>query len=295
VPDVAFVNGWIGPLQQARISVLDRAFLFGDGAYEVIRAYHGRPFMLGAHVQRLQASLRGLELSLPVSVRRFTSLIDELLARSGYPEARIYVQVTRGSGRREHVFPKRVRPTLVVYVDRARAVPRRRREAGDHAITLPDARWAHCHLKSLQLLPNVLAREAARRRGATEAILVAPGGWVREGAASNVFIVRGGALQTHPLGPEILPGVSRAIVLDLARGAGIPVRERRFRAEALFRADEVLLSGTMLEIMPVVRIDGRRVGSGRPGPVAQRLAQDFRALKSAAAPSRRAAGRGLRG
>lgn len=295
MPDIAFVNGWIGPLRQARISIQDRAFVFGDGAYEVIRAYGGSPFMLDAHVQRLQASLRGLELALPISEARFVRLIGDLLSRSGHAEARIYVQVTRGIGRREHVFPERVRPTLVVYVDRAHAVPARRRAAGDHAITLPDARWAHCHLKSLQLLPNVLAREAARRRGATEAILIGPGGWVREGAASNVFIVRAGALQTHPLGPEILPGVSRAIVLDLAGRAGIPVRERRFKSDALFAADEVLLSGTMLEIMPVVRIDGKRIGAGRPGPVARRLATDFQALRSAAAPSRRATRRSLRG
>jgi D-alanine transaminase len=169
-----------------------------------------------------------------------------------------------------------VHPTVVLYVERAPVARRTRR--GVNAVTLPDHRWKRCHLKALVLLPNVLARQQARSAGADEAILLGPGGIVREGAASNVFVVRGDVLRTHPLGPEILPGVSRQVVLELARAEGLRVRERAFRRQTMMRADEVLLSSTALEITPVVRVDGRAIGTGRPGRVASALLSRFRAL-----------------
>ena len=272
--DVAYVNGWIGSLRDARVSILDRGFLFADGVYEVIRTYDGRPFALGAHLDRLEQSLRGLELRAPLPRRRLERLVHALVERSGYRDARIYVQVTRGVGRRQHAFPAAVRPTLVLYVERL--ADRRRARRGLAVVTVPDERWKRCHLKTVALLPNVLARERAHRAGADEAILLGPGGVVREGTSSNVFVVQRGVLRTHPLGPEILPGVSRQVVLDLARQAGLRVREARFRRAALFAADEVLLSSTALEIAPVVRVDGRRIGTGAPGPVASALHERFR-------------------
>lgn len=286
MPDVAYVNGWIGPLHKATVSILDRAFLFGDGAYEVIRAYSGQPFELDAHLARLEASLAGLEMRMPLPQGRFAQVVRDLLRRSGHREARIYMQVTRGAARREHAFPRRCRPTLVIAIDKARPIQRAAWRRGFRAVTLPDSRWSRCHLKALVLLPNVLARQQARRQGAEEAILLGPGGFVREGAASNVFLVRRRVVQTHPLGPEILPGVSRRVVVDLARQAGLRVVERRFRLAALLAADEVFLSSTMLEVMPVVRIDDHVVGAGVPGPVSEDLAGRFRAHVRAHLPPR---------
>ena len=278
MPDLAYVNGWIGPLGAARVSVLDRGFLFADGVYEVLRTYGGRPFMLGAHLRRLRQSLRGLQLPAPLSSARLEALILDLVRQSGYAEARIYIQVTRGSPPlRQHVFPRGVPPTLVVYVESAPAPPLRQQQRGVRVITLPDWRWKHCHLKTIVLLPNVLARQAAARAGAAEAILLGPGQVVREASSSNVFIVRRGVLRTHPLGSEILPGVSRQVTLELARAAGLVVREERFRLRSLLQSDEVLLSSTSLEVTPVVRVDGAVIGSGVPGPVARQLLARFHA------------------
>lgn len=276
MPDLAYVNGWIGKLRDAKIPILDRGFLFGDGVYEVLRCYGGRAFELRAHLQRLEQSLEGLGMTVPLSRRPLERLVLELAGRSGYSNARVYIQVTRGVARRQHVLPRRVRPTLVVYVERAPSGRHARR--GLDVVTLADQRWKRCHLKALVLLPNVLARQEAHAAGAHEAVLLGPGGVVREGAASNVFVVHGNVLRTHPLGPEILPGVSRQVALELARAEGLRVREQAFRRQTMMRADEVLLSSTALEIAPVVRIDGRAIGSGRPGRVAFALLSRFRAL-----------------
>ena len=289
VPDVAYVNGWMGALKDARVPVLDRGFLFADGVYEVFRTYGGHPFELGAHLERLEHSLKGLGIRLPIGRQRLDQRIHALLARSGYRNARVYIQVTRGVARRQHVFPRDARPTLVLYVERLPAASRAHR--GLTVVTLPDERWKRCHLKTVALLPNVLARQKAHQAGADEAILLGPGGVVREGTSSNVFVVRDGELWTHPLGSEILPGVSRQVVLDLAREVGLRVRAARFRRPMLLRADEVLLSSTALEIAPVVRVDGRRVGNGKPGPVARALRQQFRARVAAAGGRRQARGR----
>jgi D-alanine transaminase len=277
MPDVAYVNGWVGELRDACVPILDRGFLFGDGVYEVLRTYRGRPFELQAHLRRLEQSLEGLRLKAPMSRRRLERLVRDLIDQSGHANARVYIQVTRGVARRQHVFPARSRPSLVMWVERAPTGQARLLRRGLTAMTMPDQRWKRCHLKALVLLPNVLARQEARASGAAEAILLGPGGVVREGAASNVFVVRGNVLRTHPLGPEILPGVSRQVALELARAEGLDVREEAFRRHTMMQADEVLLSSTALEIAPVVRIDGQAVGHRRPGPVALALHARFRA------------------
>jgi D-alanine transaminase len=265
------VDGWRGPLSEARISVQDRAFLFGDGVYEVLRSYGGHIFQLEAHLKRLESSAHGLRLPLPRSRPFLQTLLRSLLRDSGYAEARIYVQVTRGAARREHIFPDGVRATLVAWVEEARRVPEAKRRAGLRVITQADARWNRCHLKALVLLPNVLARQEAFGRGADEALLIGSGGIVREGAGSNVFIVSRRRLRTHPLTAEILPGVTRQHVLQLAQGAGYAVSEKRFRLSTLLDADEVFLSSTALEVVPVVRVDRRRIGDGKPGPITREL------------------------
>jgi D-alanine transaminase len=265
-------------LQAARVPVLDRGFLFADGVYEVVRVYDGRPFELRAHLARLQLSLRGLRLKSPLSAHSLERVIHDLLRGSGYAQARIYIQITRGvAPHRQHLFPRRTEPSLVVYVEGISGDALRWQEKGIAVITVPDQRWKLCHLKTVALLPNVLAREEARRRGAQEALFVGPGNIVREGTSSNLFVLRRGVLRTHPLGAEILAGVSRRVTLEVARAEGLAVREERIRRSSLWSADEVLLSSTSLEITPVVRIDGRRIGSGRPGPVARALLRRFHA------------------
>ena len=284
MPDLAFVNGRVTPLAAAVIPIRDRGFLLADGVYEVLRSYGGRIFEAEAHLDRLEGSLRGLGMRLPVARRRLQGLLEDLRRRSGYADARLYVQVTRGVAPRQHAFPPRARPSLVVYVER---VPRPRAAAaatGVRAITVQDWRWARCDLKTIALLANVLAKQQAVDAGAHEAIFVGPDGSVREGSSANVFAVRGRELWTHPLGPAILPGVSRAVLLRLAHELGLRVRERRFGRRQLYAADEVLLSSTMQEVLPVVRIDGRRIGSGRPGPVARALRERFRERTRYAAP-----------
>jgi len=275
VSDVAWVDGWVGPLAEARISVQDRGFLFGDGVYEVLRAYGGRIFLLRPHLERLASSARGLSLEVPRSRRGLETLLQSLLHESGYSEARIYVQVTRGAARREHVFPRKVRPSLVIWVEAMHGVADSKRQSGLRVITVDDQRWNRCHLKSLLLLPNVLARQEAHQRGVDEALLLGPGGIVREGAGTNVFLVSRRRLRTHPLTSEILPGITRQHVIGLARAAGLGVDEQRFRLSTLHKADEVFVSSTTLEIMPVVQVDGRRIGTGKPGAVTRELMHLF--------------------
>jgi D-alanine transaminase len=264
------------PLGRATVPVQDRGFLLADGVYEVMRTYGGRIFELQAHLDRLEASLHGIHLRLPVRRADLVRVLQRLVRRSGYPDARLYVQVTRGVAPRQHAFPRRARPTLVAYVERVPRAHRARALRGVSAITLPDFRWGRCDLKTIGLLANVLAKQRAHEAGAEEALFVSPDGSVREGATANVFVVRDGALWTHPLGPEILPGVSRAVILSLAREMRLGIRERRYSSAALYAADEVFLSSTMQEVLPVVRVDGRRIGTGRPGPVAKELRRRFR-------------------
>jgi len=213
----------------------------------------------------------------PLPTPRLRRVIDGLLRASGYKEARIYVQVTRGVAARQHAFPRRTKPTLVVYVEKAPARRQPGPGAGVAAITVNDPRARRCDIKAIALLPNVLAKQAAIEAGVREAIFIGPHGTVREGSTANVFAVWDGVIWTHPLGPEILPGVSRAVVLDLARSAGVRVREMHFTRSRLYTADEVFLSSTMQEVAPIVRIDGRKIGNGRPGPVATLLWHRFHA------------------
>jgi D-alanine transaminase len=294
VPDLASVNGRVTPLGRAVVRLQDRGFLLGDGVYEVLRTYGGRLFALDAHLDRLEASLRGARIRMPVSRRALARHLAELLRRSGYREARLYVQITRGTAPRQHSFPRGVSPTLVVYVERLPRPETALHRRGVHAVTLRDPRWQRCDLKAIGLLANVLAKQQALEAGAEEVIFLGPDGHVREGSTANVFAVRDGAVWTHPLGPEILPGVSRAVVLQVARQAGMRVREARFTRAALWAADEVFLSSTMAEVLPVVRIDGRRIGQGRPGPVAARLWRLFRAQAETPLRPRRAGGTPVR-
>ena len=277
MPDVAFVNGAFVPPADAKVSIDDRGFQFGDGIYEVIRTYRGHPFELDAHLARLDRSAAALDLIQPYSRTEWTSHILEGIRRAAYPEAKIYLQVTRGVAPRDHAYSADMAPTVVMTVRELHPLSRSVQEAGVEAMMIEDIRWGRCDIKSVNLLGNVLARQQAKRAQVFEAILLKEGS-VTEGAVSNVMVVRGGTVMTAPEGPRILSGVTRAVVLELARKKGLPVQERCIAQAELYGADEVFLTGTTVEVLAVVRVDGKVIKDGRPGPITQRLAAGFTGL-----------------
>jgi D-alanine transaminase len=270
--DVVFLNGRFLPRPDATVSIDDRGFLFGDAVYEVVRAARGRFVEAERHLKRLERSLR--EIALPTPQIDPLAVAKDLLGRNalGQREAVVYLQVSRGAAQRQHAFPPTpVPPTVLMTATPFQPRPELA-ERGAAVITQPDLRWSRCDIKSVNLLPNVLAAERAAEAGAFEAILLRDG-VVTEATRSNVFVVLAGIIRTHPTGPLILPGVTREVVLDLAAEAGLSVSEEAVTSAELARADEVFVTGTTSDVMPIVSIDGRRVGSGLPGPVATQLGQ----------------------
>lgn len=275
MPDIGFVNGKFMPLEEATVSVEDRGFQFGDGIYEVIRTYHGHPFQLDAHLARLERSAKAIELSLPWTIQQWATYIRDGIKRSGYPESKVYLQLTRGPAPRDHVFPASAKPTSVMTVREMKPVDPALQAAGVAVMTMDDWRWGRCDIKSVNLLPNVMARQKAKQAGAFEAVFIR-NGQVTEGAVSNVMVVKAGRVLTAPEGEFILSGVTRTLVLELARKEGLLVEERFVSVDELLRADEIFLTGTTVEVLPVIRVDGTPIGSGKPGPVTQKLLAAFR-------------------
>jgi D-amino acid aminotransferase len=277
MPDIAYVNGRFGPLADAVVNIEDRGFQFGDGVYEVIRTYHGQPFSVGPHLARLERSAEALQLSTGHTGDQWTSLIHEGLRLSRFPETKIYLQITRGQAPRDHPFPIDLTPTTVLTFREFHPLEASVRNVGVQAVTIDDIRWGRCDIKSVNLLANVMARQRAKEAGAFEAILIREA-LVTEGSVSNVVVVRNGAIQTAPEGHRILSGVTRAIVLELAKKEGIPVSETFVTRQELLAASEVFLTGTTVEVLPVVRIDGHVIGTGSPGALSQLLARRWDAL-----------------
>lgn len=268
--DLVYLDGRILPRAQATLSIDDRGFLFGDAVYEVVRVVRGRFVAAERHLARLARSLH--EVRLPPVREDLLPLATELLERNGLArqDAVVYLQVSRGTAPRQHAFPSSPVPaTVLLTVTRYQPRPELA-ERGVAAIVLPDLRWLRCDIKSVNLLPNVLAAQQAAEAGAFEAILVRDG-VVTEATRSNVFAVVDGVARTHPTGPSILPGITRELVLELARGAGVAVSEVAISSDELIRAAEVFLTGTTSDVMPVIGIDGRVVGDGGPGPITRRL------------------------
>ena len=277
MPDIGFVNGVFLPLADATVSVEDRGFQFGDGVYELLRVYGGVPFRSLDHLARLERSARALGIVLPFDTTRWITVITEGVERSGYSEAKVYIQVTRGVAPRDHTYNAMLAPTVVMTV-RAMVPPAEELYAGGAGIvTVPDLRWGRCDIKSISLLANVLAKQQARNAGAFEAVFVRDG-FVLEGATSNVMTVHGGSLITPPEGPLLLSGVTRQMALQLSREAGLSLTERPLKETDLFTAEEVLLTGTTIEILPVVRVNGRCIAAGRPGPTTMELMTRFQKL-----------------
>ncbi len=277
MPDIAYLNGNYTPLEETYVSVNDRGYVFADGVYEYLRTYNGEPFVPTRHIKRLERSLAALEIALPESLGALEAIIRETMRRADYAESSVYIQVTRGTAPRGHAIPEGITPNLLVTVREFHPHADSCFTEGVTGMSLPDQRWGRCDIKTLCLLPNTLAKTKAHSAGAYEAILLAGDGTVREGSSSNLAIVRDGVLVTHPADNRILWGVTREIVLELARAEGIEVREEKFNLKELKTAAEVMLLGTTYEVMPVIRMDETQIADGKPGPVSQRLLEKLRA------------------
>ncbi|MBK8960175.1 MAG: aminotransferase class IV [Proteobacteria bacterium] len=272
---ICYLNGDYLPLGEARVSVLDRGFIFGDAVYEVIIASGGRIFALEEHLERLTNSLNAILLDNPLGAREWQTVLQRLVDDNGGGEQSLYVQVTRGVAERDHAFPRGVAPTVFA-MSRPLSISGGLAEV--EAVVLPDNRWQRCDIKSTSLLPNVLLRNQAIAAGAYEAVLVRDG-FVTEGSASNVFVVHGGCVRTAPLSAQILPGVSRALLIDVLRGNDITVEEVAVPVAALADADEVWLTSTTRDLVAVTRIDGVTVGKGEY-PLAARAYREFQLYKA---------------
>nr|VFK39423.1 MAG: D-alanine transaminase [Candidatus Kentron sp. SD]VFK41074.1 MAG: D-alanine transaminase [Candidatus Kentron sp. SD] len=269
---IAYLNGIHTPLEKACVSVLDRGFLFGDGVYEVIPVYGGKGFLLDRHLTRLENSLAATRIENPHARAQWEALIDGVIRRNGGGNQGIYLQVTRGSAPRLHAFPKDISPTVLIS-SQPLAIPLDTTPA--KVITRSDIRWERCDIKSTSLIGNVLLRQESTDAGCLETILVRDG-QVKEGAASNVFIVRGGRVMTPPATPALLGGVTRKFVIELCATANLPLDETDIPEDMLRDADEVWITGSLMGILPVIEIDGSPVGTGRPGPFLERIYTLFR-------------------
>jgi D-alanine transaminase len=276
--DIAYLNGEFLPLDQARVSVLDRGFIFGDGVYEVIPAYSRRPFRLPEHLQRLRHSLDATRLANPMTDAEWTRLIHELVARHAGEDQSVYLQVTRGVAKRDHAFPKEAKPTVFMMSSPLVTPARELVDTGVPCITATDFRWLKCDVKSVSLLANCLLRQSAAEAGATEVILFRDG-CLTEASASNVFVVRKGKLLAPPKNHLILPGITYDVVLELAAAGGIAVELRAIPEHEVRSADELWVTSSSKEVLAVSTLDGKPVGNGRPGPMFKTVYQAFQEFK----------------
>jgi D-alanine transaminase len=273
--ELAYVNGAFGPIADAVVSVEDRGLQFGDGVYDVIVAYGGRPFQLGPHLERLRRSAAAVRLDYDFDRNPIEPIITEGLRRSGLADAVIYVQLTRGTAPRAHEFPHNTPPTVIMTIRTLPVVPNALQQRGARLMTTLDVRWAHCYIKAITLLPNVLAKNEALQRGYDDAIFVTAAGEVRECTACNLFIARNGRLTIPPRDESILHGVTQGFLLECCEAIDIPVAEDVFDVAALHAADEVFVSGTAVDVLGVASVDDRPIADGRVGPITRRLYDEF--------------------
>jgi len=273
-----YLNGDYLPLDQACVPVLDRGFIFGDGVYEVIPVYAGKAFRLQHHLQRLKNSMQAVRITNPFTDEEWRTIIDTVVSRNDGGDQSIYLQITRGVARRDHRFPGDATPTVFVMSNLFEAVPKEQLENGVKAITLDDIRWQYCSIKSIALLPNILLRQQAVEQGAAEAILLR-NGEVTEGAASNVFIVKDGVIITPPKTDCLLPGITRDLVVEQANEHGLALKETIIKQADLNTADEIWLTSSTKEILPVTQLDGQPVGNGTPGKVWHQMYDLYQAYK----------------
>jgi D-alanine transaminase len=276
--EIVYLNGEFMPLESARIPVLDRGFIFGDGVYEVIPVYSRHPFRLPEHLRRLQHSLDSIRLTNPMTDAEWTKLTAEIVARNTGDDQSVYLQVTRGVAKRDHAFPRDARPTVFMMSSPLVTPSREQVEGGVPAITATDFRWLKCDVKSVSLLGNCLLRQVAMDAGAVEVVLFREG-YLTEASASNVFVVRKGVVLAPPKNHLVLPGITYDVVLELLAANGMAHEVREIPEQEVKTADEIWVTSSTKEVLAVTTLDAKPVGSGKPGPVFRRVHQLYQEFK----------------
>ena len=281
VADPVYLNGQFLPLAEAGVSPLDRGFLYGDGVYELIPVYSRRPFRLDEHLKRLQATLDGVRMANPLDIAGWKTVVEKLIAGAPWDDQSIYLQVTRGAdNKRDHAFPPAsVTPTAFAFAAPLTTTPAEVRAQGVAAITVSDQRWARCDLKVISLLANILARQQAVEAGCAEALLIRDG-FMKEGAASNIFVVKDGVLLAPPKTQLMLPGITYDLVIELAECYGQPLKVGEISEAELRSADEVWMTSSTKEVLAITTLDGKPVGNGKPGPVGEQMYQWYQDFKN---------------
>lgn len=278
---LVYLNGAITPLSEAMIPVLDRGFIFGDGIYEVIPIYAGKPFRGAQHLARLFRSLDSIGIANPHDAAGWNALIDQVVSANGLSDQMVYIQVTRGVAKRAHAFPAESTPTVFIMSNPLVLPNAMARANGVACVTMEDKRWLRCEIKSISLLGNVLAAQHAAENQVLEAIQFRDG-YLTEASSSNVWIVKNGKLMAPPKDNLILEGIRYGLIESLCEQGGIEFHSQKITFEEVFRADEIMLSSASKEILPVVTLDGKTIGSGRPGPVYAALHAAYQAAKQEA-------------
>jgi len=275
-----YLNGQFMPIEEARIPVLDRGFIFGDGVYEVIPVYSRFAFRLAEHLKRLQYSLDGIRLTNPHNDQEWTKLISDLIERNTAEDQYLYLHITRGVAKRDHAFPNpAVQPTVFMMSNPLFTPPTALLASGVGAITAPDNRWLHCDIKAISLLPNVLLRQMAIDAGCAETILIRDDDFMTEGSASNIFLVKNGILLAPPKDNLMLPGITYDVLLEIATANNIPYEVRKINKNEIFNADELLLTSSTKEVLAITTLDNKPVGDGKPGKMFAKLHQHYQDYK----------------
>jgi len=273
-----FLNGKLLPVEDAKVSVLDRGFIFGDGVYELVPVYSRVPFRLEEHLARLERSLGEVKIRNPYSRAQWREHIHALVDAQPFEDQGVYFQVTRGVAKRDHAFPRNVEPTVFMMANPLVNPPQAQVERGGAAVSAPDNRWLRCDIKSISLVGNVLLRQLSAEADAAETILFRDGN-LTEASASNVFIVRRGVIQSPPKGNLILPGITYDVIAELAQANKLPLEFRSISEHEVRSADEVWVTSSSKEVFPIVSLDGKAIGDGRPGPVFRRMYQLYQEFK----------------
>lgn len=279
--DIVFLNGEFIPINEAKISILDRAFLFADAVYEVIPVYNHHLFLADKHLERLQNSLDACQIPLSIDPVAWEARAREVLKRNLHlgPNQAVYIQISRGADtKRSHVYPSGLKPTVLIMTNEWTPATLEELAQGGKAALHEDIRWQWCYIKSTNLLGNILLMQEGKQRGISEIIMLR-NGYVSEATSSNVFIVKNGEIMTPPEHPNILSGVTRYLIIGLAKELGIPVSERQISRHELTHADEIWVSGSIKEILPIIELDGETVGNGKAGKIWQQIATAFENYK----------------
>ncbi len=278
MPELAYLNGEIRPINETYVPIEDRGYQFGDAVYEFIASYNGKLFCLQEHLDRLQKSMKGL--SYPNLDKSFIeSAVHELFEKAGMQRAGLYIQISRGVAPRDHAWKKDIKLQIIMTIKKVDEIDPKIQTKGIDIITVQDERWSNCDIKTVQILFNAMAKQKAKDQGAFDAIFVSKDGIVREGTSSNFFIVKDKSVITHPLTKNILPGITRMVIMDLARDLGLKPEEKFFSKTDIFSAQEAFLSGTLTEILGIKTIDDVPIGKGKPGEITLKL---YKALREKA-------------